>query len=189
MKHRGITLVELVIALAVVAILLNLAVSTWASAGAGGALERGPIGPVRDARARPDHGRGLGRGRRAVPVRGRRALRGHGRVAVRLGGVRRSQRRRTPFDAGDSVLFRQDAAGDGVRIVTSSGRKYLEFHANGGNAGSNATFTFCDGRGPGRATAIAMGNLGTYREVKAARPRRSPGPAGRGDRDLAARTA
>ena len=65
----------------------------------------------------------------------------------------------------DTLLLHRGKLGEGVRVVTSTGRRYLDFQPNGGNAGSNATFTLCDKRGPGRATAIAMGNVGSYRQV------------------------
>ena len=58
------------------------------------------------------------------------------------------------------------ALASGIGLVTSSGRRSLDFQPNGGNAGSNATFTLCDGRGPARATAFAMSNAGGLRSVK-----------------------
>lgn len=65
----------------------------------------------------------------------------------------------------DAFILHRGKLGEGVRVVTSTGRRYLDFQPNGGNAGSNATFTLCDRRGPNRATAIAMGNAGSYRQV------------------------
>jgi len=65
----------------------------------------------------------------------------------------------------DVMLLHRGKLGEGIRVVTSTGRRYLDFQPNGGNAGSNATFTLCDERGPSRATAIAMGNAGSYRQV------------------------
>jgi type IV fimbrial biogenesis protein FimT len=37
------------------------------------------------------------------------------------------------------------------------------FQGNGGNAGSNVTFTLCDGRGPGRAKTLVLSNQGRFR--------------------------
>ena len=166
MKHRGITLVELAIALAVVAILLNLAVSTWSSA----------VQAARSSAARSALFATLARARTTAGIYGADVALCPSADGARCAGTDEwhvgwmafvDRNDSNTFDAGDAVLVRHGAAGDGVRIVTSSGRKYLEFHANAGNAGSNATFTFCDRRGRTRATAIAMGNLGTYREVRA----------------------
>jgi type IV fimbrial biogenesis protein FimT len=37
------------------------------------------------------------------------------------------------------------------------------FQPNGGNAGSNATFTLCDGRGAARASTVVLANDGRLR--------------------------
>ncbi len=43
----------------------------------------------------------------------------------------------------------------------------IQFQPNGSNAGSNATFTFCDRRGPRRALSLVMNNRGDMREQAA----------------------
>ena len=53
-----------------------------------------------------------------------------------------------------------DQSGGAISIDTAPGRG----QGNGGNAGSNATFTLCDGRGPAKARALIMGNAGTLRD-------------------------
>jgi len=53
--------------------------------------------------------------------------------------------------ADEPVLLRQGALPSKVRVVTSAGRTRVRFQPSGGNAGSNITFTFCDGRGPNAA--------------------------------------
>jgi type IV fimbrial biogenesis protein FimT len=59
------------------------------------------------------------------------------------------------------IVLRQEALPKGVHVVTTSGRTRLRFQGlGGGNAGSNATFTFCDGRGPRKSTAYALSNNG-----------------------------
>ena len=70
-------------------------------------------------------------------------------------------------DPADTVLDRQAALPSGVRVITSTGRRTIEFQPNGANAGSNATFTICDGRGPAKAKSYAMSNVGGLREVPA----------------------
>ena len=162
---RGITLVELVIALAVAAIVLNLAVSAYGSA----------VQAARASAARSALFATLVRGRTVAALWGadvglcpsRDGLRCADTDEWHGGWVAYADTNHSDgLDAGDRVLVHQGAVGDGVRIVTSSGRRHLEFQPNGGNAGSNATFTLCDRRGPSRASAIAMGNAGTYREAK-----------------------
>lgn len=65
-------------------------------------------------------------------------------------------------DADRRLLYRGEVKD--VRLLTSSGRKRIQFQPNGSNAGSNATFTFCDQRGPMRAIALVMNNRGDLRE-------------------------
>ena len=63
--------------------------------------------------------------------------------------------------ADEPVLLRQEALPSKVHLVTSAGRTRVRFQPSGGNAGSNITFTFCDGRGPKAASAFAMANSGS----------------------------
>ncbi len=67
-------------------------------------------------------------------------------------------------DADRRLLYRRETKD--VRLLTSSGRKRIQFQPNGSNAGSNATFTFCDGRGPTRAISLVMNNRGDLREAR-----------------------
>jgi type IV fimbrial biogenesis protein FimT len=68
-------------------------------------------------------------------------------------------------DDTDVVIGSYPKAGDGVRVITSTGRRTIEFQSSGGNGGSNATFTICDRRGPAKAQAFAMSNTGGLRAV------------------------
>ena len=52
---------------------------------------------------------------------------------------------------------------DGARLLSSSGRTRIIFQGNGGNAGSNVTFTLCDGRGAGKAQTLVVSNAGNLR--------------------------
>ena len=164
-KVRGITLVELMIGLAVVAILLNVAVSGYSSA----------VQAARSSAARSALFAALTRARTTAAVWGADvglcpSVDGQRCVTTdewHGGWVAFADNNDSDtLDPGDKVLVKQGAAGEGVRIVTSSGRTHLEFQSNGGNAGSNTTFTFCDQRGRAKASAIAMSNVGMYREAK-----------------------
>jgi type IV fimbrial biogenesis protein FimT len=66
---------------------------------------------------------------------------------------------------GDPIVLRQDALPPKVHLVSTSGRTRIHFQPNGNNAGSNVTFTFCDGRGPTKAIAYAMGNNGSLHKT------------------------
>lgn len=166
-RNRGYTLLELSIGVAIVAVLLNLALSGYSNASqAAAALEArnallATLTVARNKAALLEVDVGL------CPSRdGRNCERTHhwehGWLAY--ADLDRSD----AFDPADQVLVRQEGLRDGVRLVTSSGRYHLEFQPNGSNAGSNATFTLCDRRGAAKASAIAMSNMGNYRAVEPA---------------------
>lgn len=68
------------------------------------------------------------------------------------------------LEGGERILRIQPALAGQVRLRSSVGRTRIVFQGNGGNAGSNATFTLCDGRGPARARALIMSNTGGLRD-------------------------
>jgi type IV fimbrial biogenesis protein FimT len=72
--------------------------------------------------------------------------------------------------ADEPVLVRQCALPAKVHLVTSAGRTRVRFQPSGGNAGSNMTFTFCDGRGPRAASAYAMANNGAWHSTDTIQP-------------------
>jgi type IV fimbrial biogenesis protein FimT len=65
------------------------------------------------------------------------------------------------------IVLRQGPLPPKVHLITTQGRTRIKFLANGGNVGSNATFTFCDGRGARSASAYALSNAGNLRAVPA----------------------
>jgi type IV fimbrial biogenesis protein FimT len=69
--------------------------------------------------------------------------------------------------AGEAIVGRQEAFPSKVHLITTAGRTRIRFQGNGGNAGSNATFTICDGRGARAASAYAMANNGNLRATTA----------------------
>ena len=69
--------------------------------------------------------------------------------------------------ADEPILLRQEALPKKVHLITSAGRTRIRFQPSGGNAGSNVTFTFCDGRGPKSASAYAMANNGSLHATSA----------------------
>ncbi|UHQ19608.1 GspH/FimT family pseudopilin [Lysobacter sp. KIS68-7] len=61
-------------------------------------------------------------------------------------------------DPHDTLLQRVAPLGGNARLRSTPGRTRIVFQPNGGAAGSNVTFTLCDGRGAARATALVMNN-------------------------------
>ncbi len=70
---------------------------------------------------------------------------------------------------GETLLHEQLSLGGEVHLRSTVGRTRLVFQPNGGNAGSNVTFTICDGRGPTKAVTLVMANDGRLRNGVPAR--------------------
>jgi type IV fimbrial biogenesis protein FimT len=68
------------------------------------------------------------------------------------------------LEGGERVLREQAPLPGRVRLRSTSGRVRIVFQGNGGNAGSNVTFTLCDGRGAARAQALVLANDGRLRD-------------------------
>ena len=69
-------------------------------------------------------------------------------------------------DAGEPELNVGDAS-RGIGIVATNGRRAVRYRPDGSSEGSNVTLTFCDARGAGRASALALNNAGRLRRVSA----------------------
>lgn len=69
--------------------------------------------------------------------------------------------------SGEPVLHQQPRLSGKVHLRSTIGRTKLVFQANGGNAGSNVTFTLCDGRGASQATTLIIANDGRLRGARA----------------------
>ncbi len=66
-------------------------------------------------------------------------------------------------DAEETLVYRQPQLGGKVRLHSTAGRTRIVFQPSASNAGSNVTFTLCDGRGPARAESIVLNNQGRLR--------------------------
>ncbi len=66
-------------------------------------------------------------------------------------------------DPGDTLVHRAAALGGRAQLRSTVGRTRIVFQPNGGAAGSNVTFTLCDGRGISHARSLVMNNTGALR--------------------------
>ena len=72
-------------------------------------------------------------------------------------------------DPSETLLREEPALAGEVHLRTTPGRRRLVLHPHGGAAaGTNATFTLCDGRGTAKAVALALANSGRLRSVRPA---------------------
>lgn len=67
--------------------------------------------------------------------------------------------------AGEPVL-RQAPAVEFLRISSAASRRRLRFDATGAAPASNATFVFCDDRGPAAARQLKLANTGRIRHLR-----------------------
>jgi type IV fimbrial biogenesis protein FimT len=164
--HRGHTLIELLLALGVIAGMLLAALAAFS-----GGLEA--------ARAQDARTRLLGSFLHAT---GRATLSGYRTV---LCASRDGLACSGSVDWSGGWLVFQDTDGDGelgateyrveqvpalagaVRLHSTSGRSRIAVLGNGGTVGSNVTFTLCDGRGPAKARSLILSNQGRLREAPA----------------------
>jgi type IV fimbrial biogenesis protein FimT len=70
-------------------------------------------------------------------------------------------------DPGDTLVSRTPALGARARLRSTVGRTRIVFQPDGAAAGSNVTFTLCDGRGTARAQSLVMNNAGGLRAAPA----------------------
>ena len=160
-RHAGFTLIETVIVMSVVSILAGIALPVLRDAGesarsgaAKGVLLEAWLGAVSHAAAAgsevvlcPGDASGCRTSVDWTP----------GWIAFAdLDG----NRTRSP---NETLLHASGALGGKVRLRSTSGRTRIVFQPNGGNAGSNITWTLCDGRGADAASTIVVSNAGRLR--------------------------
>ena len=164
--QRGLTLIELVIA-----VTIALVVAGVATSGLANALEASRASSVRAdllASLSLATAKAALAGSRAVLCPSHDALNcsdgpdwSHGWL------VFLDQNGSRELEGGEHVLRRQPALPGRVRLRSSVGRTRIVFQGHGGNAGSNVTFTLCDGRGPGKARSLILANFDRMREAAA----------------------
>jgi len=157
--QAGITLIELVIAIVIVALLAALAIqgvtrAIYASRSAGGLASLiASLTRARSVAASTEIDVVL-----CPSVDGKSCSAGYhwesGWIAFQ------ATRPGSNHVADEAIVVREPALASHVHLITSPGRTRIRFQGNASNAGSNATFTFCDGRGSKSASAYAMANNG-----------------------------
>lgn len=162
---RGFTLLEMLVAIAVAAILLAIAVPAWSAARAKvhSTKVRAAITVTLNDSMR--HATVTGAEVVVCPtagtascVKGTDWSRGWIAFADLDGDRGRSDR--------ETLLHRESKLKGGVKLRSTPGRTRLVFQPGGSNAGSNVTFTLCDERGPDHAITLILANSGRLRTGK-----------------------
>lgn len=79
-------------------------------------------------------------------------------------GDTNGNRRRDPRE---TLLTETSALPESLRLLTSTGRRRVVIQPNGGNAGSNATFTLCSNKRPADSLLLVLSNRGQLRSAPA----------------------
>lgn len=165
MNHqlKGFTLIEAMVAMAIAAILLAIAVPAWSNAtsAAHNGAARGAL--ASDLLAAVQRSALVGTEVVVCP----RSATGQCSGATDWSGgwmVFSDPNGNRTRDAGDATVRETPALQGGVRLHTTAGRTRLVFQPNGGNAGSNVTFTLCDARGIANASTLVLANDGRLRQ-------------------------
>lgn len=161
MNNQGFTLIELMISLAVSGILMGVAIPASLSAihaTRASEAHTALLGSLMTASSKAAlHG---ARTTLCPSHDGQTCLTGFDWSMGWIGFIdQNASREREP---NESIIFSQTALQD-TRLISSSGRTRIVFQGNGGNAGSNATFTLCDQRGITKAKTLVVSNTGNLR--------------------------
>lgn len=162
----GFTLLEALVALAVVSALLAAAIPAWSAATA----------TVQASNAKAALGDSLLRAVRHAGLTGAKVVLcpstdgqactgghdwSHGWIGF---SDLEGDRKRGP---GDTLVLHEPPLPDDIRLLTSRGRSRVVFQPSGSNAGYNVTFTLCDRRGPEYASTAVLANTGRLKFRKA----------------------
>lgn len=159
--HRGFTLIEATLCVAIAGILLGVAVPALRDALAGSRASAARAALLASWTAAVGHAATTGTEVVLCPSTGddcRNAFDwSEGWIAFAdLDG----NRRRAP---GETLVHVAGALHETVRLRSTTGRRRLVVQPNGGNAGSNVTFTLCDSRGEEEAVTLVLANSGRLR--------------------------
>ncbi len=162
---RGFTLMELLVALAVLGLVFGIALPSYRAIVDGARMESARSSLLNSLRSGMVHA-----GARAVRVVFCPSLDGEtctggtewtdGWIAFRDINANRER------DPGEGLLGYSQALPHGVRLTTSVGRPKIVLQNYGGNPGSNVTFVLCGTRGPAKAQTIVLSNQGRFRYGK-----------------------
>ena len=162
---KGFTLIEAMVVAAAASILLLIALPAWSHARAAaraGAVRADLAANILDA---VTHATVAGTEVVVCPVGPGGAC--SGQTSWDRGWVAWADRDGNRTRGQDEHLVaRSGPIDEQVHLRSTQGRTRLVFQPNGGNAGSNVTFTLCDARGADYAVTLVLSNEGRLRPGK-----------------------
>lgn len=161
---QGMTLIELIAVLAIVAVLLASALPAWQSLTARAQLttaKNSLILGLQRARAEA-----ASRGRDSVLCPSDDGLRCHESSDWSKGWVLFVDLNRNGrFDPVEPLLLSQSLDPERVSVRSTSGRRRITYRSLGESAGSNVTFVVCSRRRPEHAGQVIVANSGRVRSL------------------------
>jgi type IV fimbrial biogenesis protein FimT len=163
-RIRGFTLVEAVIAMAVMGLLVGAAVPAWSSAMESAHAMSAKAALVETLTRSISHAALAGSEVVLCPgaAGGCRDTVDWSKGWIAYADID-GNRQRGPYE---TLLQAQPPLAGKAHLRSTIGRTRVVFQPNGGNAGSNITFTLCDGRGAAQATTLVLANDGRLRAGK-----------------------
>jgi len=161
MKLQGFTLIELMIAIAVAGILMGIAIPSTKSAMYAARSSETHTALLASLMTASSKAALHGVRTTLCPSQdGQTCLAGFDWSSGWIGFIdQNASREREP---NESIIVSQTALQD-THLFSSTGRTRIVFQGNGGNAGSNVTFTLCDKRGEDKAKTLVVSNSGNLR--------------------------
>ncbi|MDQ3161185.1 MAG: GspH/FimT family pseudopilin [Pseudomonadota bacterium] len=163
-RNAGFTLIEMVIAMAVVGILAGMAVPAITDAGESARSGAAKAHLLASWLSGTSHAANTGSEVVLCPgdATGCRKSMDWSQGWIAFADID-GNRLRGP---NETLLGQTEPLGGKVHLRSTVGRTRIVFQPNGGNAGSNITWTLCDGRGADEATTIVVANSGRLRTGK-----------------------
>ena len=162
-KERGFSLIEALVAVAAAATLLAVAVPAWSAASAKAHTAAAKVSLATTVLDAVRHSTVTATEVVVCPST-------DGRVCVPTtqweeGWLAFADRDGNRSPGPGETRLRHAAPLEGsIRMRSTAGRTRLVFQPHGGNAGSNVTFTLCDGRGSRFASTLVLSNGGNLRQ-------------------------
>lgn len=161
-KPRGITLIEMMMVLVVLATLIGIAVPSMS--GIGQSMASRSARSVLAVSLNQARSSAVMRGHEVVACPSADQSNCTGGTLWHPGWILFTDRNRNEVrDDDEAILAVNQQQPRGIAIVSTSGRRYVRYSPDGTARGSNLTLTVCDRRGTEHASTLVINNAGRVR--------------------------